>query len=185
ADRAGGLDDLREARRPGADDHLRAVRGPPDQDEPGRRREALAADAARLRLGGRDEGRPRLRRGALRDAAGLGPGAVAPAPRGRGRRRRRRAPGRRRRGQRPRRAPRGGAMIRRAMRAPLAVLSLAAASLALAPPALAAAAKTVTFRGTAYEFNKVEVKLAGAQVRVAEDPRLGATVRADGTYALK
>lgn len=82
-------------------------------------------------------------------------------------------------------------MMARAMRASLAVPSLAAvvAAAALAPTAApasgVAAARTVTFRGTAYEFNKVEVKLAGARIRVAEDPRLGATVRADGTYALK
>ena len=67
------------------------------------------------------------------------------------------------------------------MRAPLAVLSLGVALLAAAP----ASAKSVVLRGTAYEFNKVEVKLGGAQVRVAEDPSLGATVRPDGTYALK
>lgn len=75
-------------------------------------------------------------------------------------------------------------MMARVMRALLAVLSLAAAA-SLAAGVPAAGAKTVTFRGTAYEFNKVEVKLGGAQIRVAEDPSLGATVRADGTYALK
>lgn len=48
-----------------------------------------------------------------------------------------------------------------------------------------AATAMVTLSGTAYEFNKVEVKLAGAQVRVAEDPRLGATVRKDGSYTLR
>lgn len=73
-------------------------------------------------------------------------------------------------------------MARVPMRALLAVLSLGAA---LAVPATASAAKTVHLRGTAYEFNKVEVKLAGAQIRVAEDPRLGATVGQDGTYDLK
>ncbi|HWI72542.1 MAG TPA: hypothetical protein VNT55_11335 [Baekduia sp.] len=68
------------------------------------------------------------------------------------------------------------------MRAFLAVLSLGAA---LAVPAAASAASTVHLRGTAYEFNNVKVKLAGAQVRVAEDPTLGATVKQDGTYDLK
>jgi hypothetical protein len=75
-------------------------------------------------------------------------------------------------------------MMARAMRAPLAVLPLAAAVLAAAAAAPVASAEAVTLRGTAYEFNKVQVKLAGAQVRVAEDPTLGATVGADGTYAL-
>lgn len=51
--------------------------------------------------------------------------------------------------------------------------------------ALVAAAATVTLSGTAYEFNNTDVRLAGAQVRVAEDPSLGATVRADGSYRLK
>jgi hypothetical protein len=74
-----------------------------------------------------------------------------------------------------------------AMRAPLAVLALAAAVTATATGATASAAgaKAVTLRGTAYEFNKVEVRLGGAQIRVAEDPRLGATARADGSYALR
>jgi len=67
------------------------------------------------------------------------------------------------------------------MRAPLVVLSLGVALLVAAP----ASAKSVVLRGTAYEFNKVEVKLGGAQVRVAEDPTLGATVGKDGSYALK
>ncbi|WP_445148135.1 hypothetical protein [Baekduia sp. Peel2402] len=48
-----------------------------------------------------------------------------------------------------------------------------------------AAAAVVSLSGTAYEFNKVEVKLGGAQVRVAEDPTLGATVRKDGSYTLR
>lgn len=54
----------------------------------------------------------------------------------------------------------------------------------LAAPAGAAAAPSVHLRGTAYEFNNVKVKLAGARVRVAEDPALGATVKPDGTYDL-
>src|SRR4051812_30418150 len=55
----------------------------------------------------------------------------------------------------------------------------------LAATTAAAATGPVHLTGTAYEFNKVEVKLAGAQVRVAEDPTLGTTTRADGTYDLK
>jgi hypothetical protein len=57
--------------------------------------------------------------------------------------------------------------------------------IAAAVVAAAALAAPVHLTGTAYEFNKVEVRLAGAQVRVAEDPSLGATVRKDGTYDLK
>lgn len=59
-----------------------------------------------------------------------------------------------------------------------------AAAAAAAPPA-AAAPKTVTLSGTAYEFNKTDVRLAGATIRVAERPRLRATVAADGTYRLR
>lgn len=51
--------------------------------------------------------------------------------------------------------------------------------------AVAAAAAPVHLTGTAYEFNNTDVRLAGAQVRVAEDPTLGATVRKDGSYDLK
>jgi hypothetical protein len=39
-------------------------------------------------------------------------------------------------------------------------------------------------RGTAYEFNNTPVRLAGATIRVAELPRLHATVRPDGSYDL-
>jgi hypothetical protein len=56
--------------------------------------------------------------------------------------------------------------------------------LAFAAPAGAASTPTVHLRGTAYEFNKVETKLAGAKIRVAELPKLSATVRKDGTYDL-
>ena len=52
-----------------------------------------------------------------------------------------------------------------------------------AAPASAAAA-TVDLRGTAYEFNKPAKRLAGAKVRVAERPRLRATVRKNGAYRL-
>jgi hypothetical protein len=44
--------------------------------------------------------------------------------------------------------------------------------------------KTVHLRGTAYEFNVVHTMLAGATIRVAEYPKLKATVRADGRYDL-
>ena len=59
---------------------------------------------------------------------------------------------------------------------------LALASLAAAP---AGASGAVHLRGTAYEFNNPGVRLGGAAVRVAEDPRLGAVTRRDGTYDLK
>jgi hypothetical protein len=48
----------------------------------------------------------------------------------------------------------------------------------------AGAAQAVHMRGTAYEFNNSATRLAGATIRVAELPRLHATVRADGTYDL-
>jgi len=52
-----------------------------------------------------------------------------------------------------------------------------------AVPASAAGA-TVDLRGTAYEFNKPAKRLAGATIRVAERPKLRATVRANGAYRL-
>jgi hypothetical protein len=52
------------------------------------------------------------------------------------------------------------------------------------PCAAAAQAKTVHISGTAYEFNNTKVLLAGATVRVAELPRLHASVRRDGSYFL-
>jgi hypothetical protein len=64
----------------------------------------------------------------------------------------------------------------------LAAVIPAALALACAP---AASAATVHLRGTAYEFNNTKVKLGGAQIRVAEDPTLGATAKPDGTYDLK
>jgi hypothetical protein len=64
------------------------------------------------------------------------------------------------------------------MRLSLSLLAL----LVLAAPAHAA---DVHLRGTAYEFNRAQQKLAGAQIRVAEDPALGTTTRRDGTYALR
>jgi hypothetical protein len=42
----------------------------------------------------------------------------------------------------------------------------------------------VHIRGTAYEFNNTKVRLAGATIRVAERPRIRATVRRDGSYDL-
>lgn len=70
------------------------------------------------------------------------------------------------------------------LRATLAAAA-ALASLTAATATATASAATVHVRGTAYEFNATNIKLAGAQIRVAEDPRLGATVGADGTYDLK
>ena len=54
-----------------------------------------------------------------------------------------------------------------------------------APPAAAARARTVTLSGTAYEFNRTDVRLAGAVIRVAELPRVRTTVAADGSYRLR
>jgi hypothetical protein len=65
---------------------------------------------------------------------------------------------------------------------PSSVLAALAIAAAAAP---VAGAKTVHLTGTAYEFNNTKVRLAGAQVRVAENPTLGATVRKDGSYDLK
>jgi hypothetical protein len=46
-------------------------------------------------------------------------------------------------------------------------------------------AGTVHLRGTAYEFNNVHTVLSGATIRVAEFPKLQATVRQDGRYDLQ
>ena len=70
------------------------------------------------------------------------------------------------------------------MTAALAMLSVAVSAHALSG-ASARAARTVDLRGTAYEFNQVTTRLAGATVRVAEFPRITATVRRDGTYDLR
>jgi hypothetical protein len=59
---------------------------------------------------------------------------------------------------------------------------LALASLAALP---AVASGAVHLRGTAYEFNNPGVRLGDAAVRVAEDPRLRAVTRRDGSYDLK
>jgi hypothetical protein len=61
---------------------------------------------------------------------------------------------------------------------------LLAAVVALLCAAPSATAATVQLRGTAYEFNNTDVRLAGAVVRVAERPALRTTTRRDGTYAL-
>ena len=45
-------------------------------------------------------------------------------------------------------------------------------------------ARSVHIRGIAYEFNNTTVRLGGATVRVAERPRIRATVRRDGSYDL-
>jgi hypothetical protein len=42
----------------------------------------------------------------------------------------------------------------------------------------------VHIRGVAYEFNNTTVRLGGATIRVAERPRIRATVRRDGSYDL-
>ncbi len=47
-----------------------------------------------------------------------------------------------------------------------------------------ASARPVHIRGTAYEFNNTKVRLGGATVRVAERPRIRATVRRNGSYDL-
>jgi hypothetical protein len=62
-----------------------------------------------------------------------------------------------------------------------ACLAALAALLCAAP---AAGAATVQLRGTAYEFNNTDVRLAGAVIRVAKRPRLRTTTRRDGTYVL-
>jgi hypothetical protein len=62
------------------------------------------------------------------------------------------------------------------------VVVLALAGLAAAPTGASGA---VHLRGTAYEFNNPGVRLGGAAVRVAEDSRLRAVTRHDGTYDLK
>lgn len=74
-------------------------------------------------------------------------------------------------------------MPRIATRATLAVAALAILVCAL-PSAAAARARTVRMSGTAYEFNRVSVRLEGATIRVAERPRLSARVGAGGRYVL-
>ena len=70
-------------------------------------------------------------------------------------------------------------------RLPLALSTLAVVVAAMLGTAAASGAgASVHLRGTAYEFNNVELRLAGATIRVAELPKLKATVRPDGTYDL-
>jgi hypothetical protein len=57
-------------------------------------------------------------------------------------------------------------------------------ALAVAASAPASAAAAVDLSGTAYGFDKPATRLAGATVRVAERPRLRATVRRNGAYRL-
>jgi hypothetical protein len=45
-------------------------------------------------------------------------------------------------------------------------------------------ARPIHLRGTAYEFNNVHTLLSGATIRVAEFPKLRATVQRDGSYDL-
>ena len=63
------------------------------------------------------------------------------------------------------------------------ILLLIAVASAIAAPS-AAAAKDVHLRGTAYEFNRTNVLLDGARIRVAEFPRLEVRTKPDGTYDL-
>lgn len=62
-----------------------------------------------------------------------------------------------------------------------ATIALLAAAL---PAAASAAGRSVHISGTAYEFNNVKVKLAGATIKVAEVPSATTTVKADGSYRL-
>jgi hypothetical protein len=61
-------------------------------------------------------------------------------------------------------------------------MAICAVSLCLG--AASASARSVHIRGTAYEFNNTTVRLGGATIRVAERPRIRATVRRDGSYDL-
>lgn len=61
-------------------------------------------------------------------------------------------------------------------------LALAAGTAAAVAPS--AAARSVHIRGTAYEFNNVKKRLAGARISVAENPSLSATAGRDGSYDL-
>lgn len=68
--------------------------------------------------------------------------------------------------------------------ATVAALTLALAALVALPAGAAAHQRSVRMSGTAYEFNRASVRLAGATIRVAERPRLSAAVGADGRYVL-
>jgi hypothetical protein len=66
------------------------------------------------------------------------------------------------------------------LRRALAVI-VPVACLCVTGPATASAA-SVHVLGTAYEFNNVHTMLAGGVVKVAEYPKLSATIRSDGSY---
>jgi hypothetical protein len=61
---------------------------------------------------------------------------------------------------------------------------VAACALGLGASAADSSARPVHIRGVAYEFNNTKVRLGGATIRVAERPRIRATVRRDGSYDL-
>ena len=63
-------------------------------------------------------------------------------------------------------------------------MALLAAGIALLAAPAGAEAKRVHIRGTAYEFNNTDFMLSGATIRVAENPRLSARVKSNGTYDL-
>jgi hypothetical protein len=70
------------------------------------------------------------------------------------------------------------------VRPALLLVAVALVPLVAAAPAAAGSRATVHLRGTAYEFNATAKRLAGAKIRVAELPKVSATVRADGSYDL-
>lgn len=70
------------------------------------------------------------------------------------------------------------------MRTPALVIALVLLAAGAASAVGDRSARTVHFRGTAYEFNNSDTRLAGATIRVAEFPNLRATVRRDGSYDL-
>lgn len=67
--------------------------------------------------------------------------------------------------------------------ASLVVVGVAVGGFGVAGARLRAA--TVQLGGTAYEFNNAHTLLSGATIRVAEFPKLRATVQPDGRYALR
>jgi hypothetical protein len=77
--------------------------------------------------------------------------------------------------------PSSGSILRRTGRVLAVSVVCAACSCVWAANAWA---RTVHIRGIAYEFNDATVRLAGATIRVAERPRIRATVRRDGSYDL-
>lgn len=68
----------------------------------------------------------------------------------------------------------------------VAVTALAAVGIwALLAPTPAPAAKTVHIKGKAYRFNQMDTFLAGATIRVREDPDITAVTDANGDYELE